>query len=257
MAPARHVDKMASVVVALALACPLWAPTPASAGGRLSPAGVLALAEQGLTGGYQATYALSGQLAVFPGPKWRVVVAHRGRVAQPHPSATGDATWSFFLHAGDGYRLQWIEEGQHFLDCWTMPARPGWHCGQGTYETSNGFSLATLPYIPESVVLDLGAVLGGRAGQHVSLSRGTSRLFGPLTCLTAVSNAPASRATGTTSRHPFVTTCLTARGLVASQHQWGEGTWDNVALLGWRQPAPASDFHPVSVVGRSPFLPPL
>ena len=61
----------------------------------------------------------------------------------------------------------------------------------------------------------------------------------------------------TSTRHPFSTTCFTAHGLVASQHQWGEGTWDDLVLLGLRPHAQASDFRPVSTIGPSLELPPL
>lgn len=246
---------MAALAWALSSVCPT---TPATATTRLSPAAVLALAGRGLSGDYEATYALSGQLAVFPGPNWTVVVAHEGPAPVARPSITDDGIWSFFLHAGDGYRLQWVEKGQRFQQCWTMAGRPGWHCGRGTYETSNGFSLATLPYIPESVVINLEAVLDGPSGrEQLSAYRLATRRYGPLACLSAVSRAPAELAAGTTSRHPFVTTCLTTRGLVADQRQWGEGTWDNLTLVTWRPRPPASDFQPVSAVGPSSELPPL
>jgi hypothetical protein len=221
---------------------------------------VLALAERGLGGDFEATYKVSGQLAVFPGPQWTVVVAHEGPAPVADPFRANGAAWSFFMHAGEGYQLQWIEHGQHFEDCWTMPSRRGWHCGQGTYEASNGFSMATLPYVPATVVTDLTQVVQGEppASQHLTVARRASPVFGPLSCLTSVSTTtvgPASGKTGT--RHPFATTCLTSRGLVASQHQWGEGPWDNLALVHMRLRVQASAFRPVSAVGPSSVLPPL
>ncbi len=229
------------------------------AGAAPSPAAVLALAEGGLSGDYEATYLVTGQLAVFPGPRWSVLVAHEGPAPVSRPLVTDDATWSFFLHAGEGYQLQWVEKGEHFQDCWTMPEHPGWHCGRGTYDASNGFSLATLPYIPATVVIGLETAVhaGPGASPRLSVTQRTRPLFGRLTCLSAVSAGTAVLARGATTRHPFATTCLTTRGLVASQQQWGEGTWDNLTLVRWRPRPPASDFRPASTVGRSPTLPPL
>ena len=118
-----------------------------------------------------------------------------------------------------------------------MPTRSGWHCGQGTYEASNGFSMATLPYIPATVLTGLQQVVPAEppASQHLTVSQ-----------------------RDTTTRHPFSTTCFTARGLVASQHQWAEGTWDNLGLVqaqapgaGIRLPARVSNrplFHAPSAV---------
>jgi len=163
------------------------------------------------------------------------------------------------MHAVGGYQLQWIENGQHFEDCWTMPTRPGWRCGQGTYEASNGFSMATLPYIPATVFTGLQQVVPAEppASQHLTVSQRDTSAFGRLTCLTSVSAAAADLPGRTTTRHPFSTTCFTARGLVASQHQWAEGTWDNLVLVQARPQAQASNFRPVSAIGRSSTLPPL
>ncbi|HUB69733.1 MAG TPA: hypothetical protein VL984_04885 [Acidimicrobiales bacterium] len=248
----------AGAAVPVTFAC-LTTQMAQAAGAAPSPAAVLTLAEGGLTGDYEATYLVTGQLAVFPGPRWRVVVAHEGPPPLARPLVTDDATWSFFLHAGEGYQLQWVEKGEHFQDCWTMPEHPGWHCGRGTYEASNGFALATLAYIPATVVMGLEvAVQGGPgASPRLVVTQRASPLFGRLTCLSAVSAEPAALARGTTTRHPFATTCLTARGLVASQRQWGEGTWDDLTLVRWRPRPPASDFRPVATVGPSPMLPPL
>jgi hypothetical protein len=219
---------------------------------------VIALADRGLSADFEAIYKVSGQLAVFPGPRWTVVVAHKGPGTDPFK--VSGAVWSFFMHAGDGYQLQWIEHAQHFDDCWTMQARPGWHCGQGTYEASNGFSMATLPYVPSTAVTELTLAVQGEppANQHVTVARRHSAVFGPLACLTSVSTATAAFVPGSTNtRHPFVTTCLTARGLVASQHQWGEGPWGDLVLVRARRGAPASDFRLVSAIGSSSVLPPL
>jgi hypothetical protein len=255
--PTLFVRTLARTVLVLCLAS-LMFDRPRTAESKLSPATVLALADQGLKGSYEATYALNGQLAVFPGPNWTVIVAHQGPTSAPDPPITEDGTWSFFLHAGDGYQLQWIERGQHFWDCWTMAGRPGWRCGRGTYEVSNGFSLATLPYIPESVIVSLQLRHGAPTrGERLRTTRRASHRFGRLLCLTEVGKSPVPPRSGTTSRHPFVATCLTRRGLVASQRQWGEGAWDSLSLVSWRARPRASDFRPVAQVATSTLLPPL
>lgn len=248
----------AGAVVSVALACTTSLGTKA-VGATPPPAAVLALAQRGLSGDYEATYLVRGQLAVFAGPRWRVVVAHKGPAPISRALVTDDGTWSFFLHAGEGYQLQWVETGEHFEDCWTMQGHPGWHCGRGTYEASNGFSLATLPYIPATVVtgLQMAVQAGPGASPRLSVAQRPSPLWGRLTCLTAVSPEAAVLARGTTTQHPFARTCLTNHGLVATQQQWGEGTWDNLTLVRWRPRPPVSDFRSVSTVGPSPMLPPL
>ena len=254
-------SKLVGVNVVAALACLLSrGGMPSATTAPPSPAAVIALAERGLSGDFEATYKVSGQLAIFPGPEWTIIVAHEGPAPVSEPFRSDGAIWSFFMHAGEGYRLQWIEDGQHFEDCWTTRTRPGWHCGQGTYEPSNGFSMATLPYVPATAVADLTQAVKGEppASQHLTVARRDSPVFGPLTCLTSVSTATAATAPGSTStRHPFVTTCLTARGLVANQHQWAEGPRDDLMLVNLRSRAPASDFRPVSAIGPFPTLPPL
>jgi hypothetical protein len=220
---------------------------------------VLAHAQRGLGGDFEATYQARGQLPIFPGPRWTIVVAHEGPAPTSDPFRADGSVWSFFMHAGEGYELQWIEDGQHFEDCWTTRTHPGWHCGQGTYEPSNGSSMATLPYVPATAITDLvHAVQGDPARRHLSVTRRDSAVFGPLTCLTSVSNATAASAPGSSrSVRPFITTCLTARGLVANQHGLGEGAWDDLVLVHVRSRAQASDFRPVSTVGALSTLPPL
>jgi hypothetical protein len=220
---------------------------------------VLALAQRGLGGDFEATFQARGQLPIFPGPRWTIVVAHKGPAPVSDPFRPDGAIWSFFIHAGKGYELQWIEHGQHFEDCWTMRTRPRWHCSQGTYQTSNGFSMATLPYVPATAFTDLvQTVRVGPERRHLSVARRDSAVFGPLTCLTSVSTATAALAPGSSrTAHPFSTTCLTARGLVANQHEWGEGAWDNLVLVHVRSRAQASDFRPVSAIGPSSTLPPV
>ena len=138
---------------------------PAAASAPAPPA-VVALAQRGLGRDFEATYKVSGQLAIFPGPNGRSSSPIKARPRSQAPLRASGAVWSFFLHAGEGYQLQWIEHGPRFDDCWTTRTQPGWHCGQGTYEPSNGFSMATLPYVPATVLADVTQVVeGAPAGQ--------------------------------------------------------------------------------------------
>jgi hypothetical protein len=46
--------------------------------GPIAMMAMVALAQRGLGRDFEAAYKVSGQLAIFPGPKWRVAVAHQG-----------------------------------------------------------------------------------------------------------------------------------------------------------------------------------
>ena len=72
--------------------------------------------------------------------------------------------------------------------------------------------MATLPYVPATVLADVTQIVEGEppANQHVTVTRGDSRVFGRLTCLTSVSVAR-GLAGEDHARHPFSTTCFTAR----------------------------------------------
>jgi hypothetical protein len=93
--------------------------------------------------------------------------------------------------------------------------------------------MATLPYVPATAFTDLAhAVQGGPARRNLSVARRDNAVFGPLTCLTSVSTATAALAPGSSPTvQPFITTCMTARGLVANQHGSGEGAWDDLVLV--------------------------
>jgi hypothetical protein len=69
MGPHHARRKLAGGIAVAALAC--WLPLAGVASATVplpSPAGVLALAERGLRGDFEAPYKVSGQLAVFAGP---------------------------------------------------------------------------------------------------------------------------------------------------------------------------------------------
>ena len=162
----------ATAVAALAFVLSPAAAAPATDRGSGAGRSGGALAQRGLGRDFGATYKVSAKVAIFPGPRWTVVVAHQGPAPASGPFRASGAVWSFFLHAGEGYQLQWIEHGEHFEDCWTARTHPGWHCSQGTYEPSNGFSMATLPYVPATALADVTQVVEGEppASQHLTVT---------------------------------------------------------------------------------------
>jgi len=220
----------------------------------LSPKELLRLAYQGLSGNFEATYKVTGDLPIYPGPTWTVVIAHRG------PSSSKDwmldgGQWSYLLRAGRGYEQQWIEQANHYQECWRQG--PGkWTCGKGTAFASNGFILQTLPYIPGTVDGDIAATVQNRLalgqGEHQGLSvfSQPSHKFGTLSCLKETSWITPKRKGATVADKSATTWCLTDRGLPVNEHQQGSPetafTWDDLTLLSARQIAPESDFRPLS-----------
>ena len=254
--------KQLKLLAILSLVLPLGstvAPSTASPHAALpSPAGVLALAQRGLGSEYQATFEATGQLAVFPGPRWTVLVAHRGGGMRTSPTF-GDGEWTFFLHAGGGYEVQWVEMGNKFADCWRTARSPRWHCSEGTYQPSNGFAMATIPYVTADVWQSLSQAVSPvpPARRAIRIFRRASSRFGALTCLTSTLAVTEVVPGDKTAGHPFVTTCLTKGGLPASQDEWGEGTWDHLGLVQLLQRAPAADFKLVGAPRGPVALPPL
>lgn len=214
------------------------------------------LANHGLEGDYEAAYRLTGELSPFPGPEWTVVVAHRG------PSSSTDwmldgGTWSFFLHAGHGFALQWIEHGDRYEQCWRWHAKSAWTCGSGTTVAGDKgrFLFRTVPFVPGTVAHDVGcATLPGcdvvfMGPPRVALMAGRSAKFGKLTCMTD----------STRGGPPFsVTWCLTSRGLPATENTTGSGTftWRHLALISTHNFAPGKDFRLISKPLAREDLPP-
>ena len=87
-------------------------PTPKTTASAppLSPTGILRLDEKGMSGNFEATYKLSGNLAMFA-QEWTVVVAHQGPNVATNVWTLGD--WSYLLKAG-AHELQWIEHANRY-----------------------------------------------------------------------------------------------------------------------------------------------
>jgi len=173
----------------------------------MPPKEFLALAEKGLEGTFRLTYRVDGTGGDggLTG-SGSLIVAQRARTGTTAwPDSAG--TWSFSLTESPNSAFQWIEAGDTAKDCWRWPRHPAMVCtGPGSYEPSNGFVLATLPFVPGTAVESLRSIIDPEFGQRPKFtvfSQSGSVVTGPLTCLRV------AEAGGTT-------TCITRSGLVAS-----------------------------------------
>ena len=250
-----------TVVLAIALGVGLAVSASSSGTGSkptapaLSPQGILRLANKGLSGNFEATYTLSGNLGVFPGPVWTVVVAHRGLWEEKSVWLLGSGEWSFLLRAGGGYKLQWIEHANRYEACWQQGNTEKWTCGKGTVYASNGFILSTLPYVPRTVDGDVGGMVKHNypmaQGEHqrITVASKPSARFGKLDCLTSTTWFTSKRTGTARTNVSSVTWCFTAQGLPATENQRGNqpaSPWNSLTLVSTYRVAPKSDFQPMS-----------
>ena len=209
---------------------------------QMTPAEFLALAKSGSDGTFEAIYHVSGG----PSGSGTVVVAQRAAVrSTAWPDRAGSA-WSYRFIATNGAGAQWIEQGTTARDCWRKTGATAWTCsGPGSYEASNGFDIATLAFIPgtvlqeiRDVVDDSGLPYGDR--QRIRTYSMTNRVFGMLSCLHVTGSGVVP--TGPT------TFCLDSRGVLVSVKGTAGGLldWPTVKLLSRSTTAPASDFVPLA-----------
>jgi hypothetical protein len=228
----------------------------------LSPTGILRLDEKGMSGNFEATYKLSGNLAMFA-QEWTVVVAHRGPNVVSKIWTLGE--WSYLLKAG-AHELQWIEHANRYEACWRQGGSKKWSCGKGTApNTSGDFPLFLLPYVPDGVAGGTYTAVTRSYpmahGEHQRLTVATkpSAKFGKLDCLTNTTWFTSKRTGTARTDISAVTWCLTARGLPASEHQRGNPQvvppWLNLTLVSARRGAPKSDFQPMSSIAVRNGLP--
>ena len=229
-------------------------PKPTASAPALSPQGILRLANKGLSGSFEATYKLTGNLGVFPGRVWTVVVAHRGLWEEKSVWMLGSGEWSFLLRAGGGYKLQWIEHANRYQACWQQGNTKKWSCGKGTVYAVNGFILSNLPYVPATVDGDIGTTvtdtrpLSQGEHQRLTVASKPSARFGKLNCLTSTTWF-LRKSNGAPTDVSSVTWCLTAQGLPASEYQRGNqpaSPWNSLTLVSTRRVAPRSHFQPMS-----------
>ena len=239
---------------------PTTKPTPSLP--PLSPTGILRLDEKGMSGNFEATYKLAGNLAMFA-QEWTVVVAHRGPNVMTKIWTLGE--WSYLLKAG-AHELQWIEHANRYEACWRQGGSKKWSCGKGTALNASGdFLLFILPYVPDGVAGGIETAvtrsypMGHDEHQRLTVATKPSAKFGKLDCLTNTTWFTSKRTGTARTDISAVTWCLTARGLPASEHQRGNPQvvppWLNLTLVSARRGAPKSDFQPMSSIAVRNGLP--
>jgi len=235
---------------------PTAKPTPSLP--PLSPTGILRLDEKGMSGNFEATYKLSGNLAMFA-QEWTVVVAHQGPNVATNVWTLGD--WSYLLKAG-AHELQWIEHANRYEACWRQGGSKKWSCGKGTAPTD---LLFILPYVPDGVAGGIETAvtrsypMGHGEHQRLTVATKPNAKFGKLDCLTTTTWFTSKRTGTARTDISAVTWCLTARGLPASEYQRGNPQvvppWLNLTLVSARRGAPKSDFQPMSSIAVRNGLP--
>jgi hypothetical protein len=211
-----------------------------------------------MSGNFEATYKLSGNLAMFA-QEWIVVVAHRGPNVVSKVWTLGE--WSYLLKAG-AHELQWIEHANRYEACWRQGGSKKWSCGKGTAPTD---LLFLLPYVPDGVAGGIETAvtrsypMGHDEHQRLTVATKPSAKFGKLDCLTNTTWFTSKRTGTARTDISAVTWCLTARGLPASEHQRGNPQvvppWLNLTLVSARRGAPKSDFQPMSSIAVRNGLP--
>jgi hypothetical protein len=270
----RHLTVIvaALVVVAAGTSLGLWMsggatgghtkkPSPTTAATPAKATAFLHLAAQGQRGNYEATYVITGSLSVYPGPRWRLVVANQSPIAGGLSRSFPGGHWSYTLHASDNFSVQWIENGSQYVACWRSSAQRPWRCGQGVNEGSNNFIESTVPFVPSTIARDvLDAVpppWGAGAYAHMHFFYRSSSSLGRLTCMSASGQSEISA--GRPNPGSTVTWCLTSRGIPASvdahKPPFGDG-WESVRLVSLR-PASSADFRPLGAPRLNGGPPPI
>ena len=260
----RHLTVIvaALVVVAAGTSLGLWMsggatgghtkkPIPTTAATPAKATAFLHLAAQGERGNYEATYVITGRLSVYPGPRWRLVVANQGPIAGGLSRGYPDGHWSYTLHASDNFSVQWIENGSQYLACWRSSGQRPWRCGQGVNEGSSNLIESTVPFVPSTIARDVLDAIpppwGAGAYAHLHFFYRISSSLGRLTCMSASGQSEISA--GRPNPGSTVTWCLTSRGIPASvdahKPPFGDG-WESVRLVSLR-PASSADFRPLGV----------
>jgi hypothetical protein len=211
-----------------------------------------------MSGNFEATYKLSGNLAMFA-QEWIVVVAHRGPNVVSKVWTLGE--WSYLLKAG-AHELQWIEHANRYEACWRQGGSKKWSCGKGTAPTD---LLFILPYVPDGVAGGIETAvtrsypMGHGEHQRLTVATKPNAKFGKLDCLTTTTWFTSKRTDTARTDISAVTWCLTARGLPASEYQRGNPQvvppWLNLTLVSARRGAPKSDFQPMSSIAVRNGLP--
>jgi len=214
---------------------------------------LLSLAEKGLDGSFELTYAVTGTNGnLYRGDSGTLVIA-QSATAGHSAWVTAAGKWSFRLDGDDGATAQWIESGSSAEDCWRPALKSAMRCtGPTAYVASIGFSLSILPFIEGAVVDSLRSIvdpvdLPSSTTSALSLfTSAGSRLTGPLTCLRE-------------DRSHGMTMCITPRGVIASVTNFDYVTvqWQSVQLIGEASSPRAIDFVPEGKLTQPFEVPPV
>ena len=205
----------------------------------------LALEERGVLGSFELTYHVSGQASASElNGAATLVVAQR---AAPGTTAWPDraGTWSYRLTESPDAVFQWVEHGNQSEDCFVWLRHSTRTCtGPAAYVPSIGFTLATLPFLPGSVLdglrTDLRVVGNPHAERSTVFAARGSATTGPLRCLRA------NEAGGET-------VCLTSDGTLATVAPYQEvGLVFGSVVLAARPSMPSASAF---ILDRRPAMP--
>jgi hypothetical protein len=244
----------AATFIVVAGLYPARAGTLSSARSAQRVAQFLSLAEKGLDGDFELTYAVIGTNGdFFRGGSGTLFVAQSapaGRSAW----RTGPGSWSFRLEDNNGANAQWIETGSSAEDCWRDSGGSALRCtGPTEYSASNGFMLSTLPFIEGAAVDGLLFLIDPPGARSLPMpasltlsTRPGSRLTGPLSCLSL-------------EQSPGTTTCITRRGVIASVTNFDSLTlqWRSVRLISEKSASKGTDFEPEGKLTQPFEVPPV
>ena len=211
-----------------------------------TPASFLARARSGLEGTFSAVYQFSGPTARTNNPA-TVTVAQEAPVGTSAWPGGKPGEWSYRLTNPYGWAVEWVVRGSTVEDCYRLHASK-WRCSAGNYPGdagSNGYTIATEPYLPGTAYTFLSLTVDGRQPPAALAIRTEPSSFGPLSCLVV--------------KDPAETYCLTRAGHFANffTSTGLSGTaWTEARLVSEQSTAPAKDFT-LSGVPKGPFeLPP-
>jgi hypothetical protein len=213
-----------------------------------TPASVLALAKLGTEGTFSAVYQLSGGPSNTKNEIATVTVAQRSPAGTSPSFSRGLGEWSYRLATADGTDVEWVVHGSSLEDCMRWRSSGLLRCtGPASYDEaygSNGYIIATTPFLPETAFNSISYAVQGMPPHHRLAVRTEQSSFGPLTCVT-VSNGQD-------------TWCLMRDGRLASFTGVGYVAflWGRYRLISEQATAPASDFD-LSGIPKEPFILPM
>ena len=202
-----------------------------------TPASVLALAKLGTEGTFSAVYQLSGGPSNTKNETATVTVAQRSPAGTSPSFSRGLGEWSYRLTTADSLVVEWVVRGSSLEDCMAWRSSGSLRCtGPARYGEvygSNGYIIATTPFLLETAFDSISYAVQGMPPHHRLAVRTEQSSFGPLTCVT-VSNGQD-------------TWCLMRDGRLATFTGVGyiAFLWSRYRLLSEQATAPASDFSPL------------